>query len=282
MSWVMGKSCVDAHCHFHPCKTERHQLYSDRNNLIVVNGCCPEDWNDVYDAYKQFPETVIPQFGLHPWWVGAQESSSGWLDTLKLMLRKTPQAGLGECGLDKSGMHAKTYEEQKHVFQRQIEIAIELQRPLSVHCVRAHGTVFDCIKGIQGRVPVLMHGWSGSSDMVRMFRGLDNVYFSVNAKTLIRLDPARGKEILCALPEERCLLESDGPDGDIRIDLWQSWVEAMPILGSIGNDWIQSCGMPQTVHTTAAIIEAATGRSKESILQRSFENVERIFMINVT
>ena len=79
--------------------------------LLVVNGCCPQDWMMVVELKERYKNMVdiIPQFGVHPWWLDTVEQegddgverAAGWVGTLERMLERYPGAGVGECGLDK-------------------------------------------------------------------------------------------------------------------------------------------------------------------------------------
>eukprot|EP01066_Platyproteum_vivax_P016331 Platyproteum_vivax@DN7087_c0_g1_i2.p1 len=78
-------------------------------------------------------QTVLPQFGLHPWWL--DEMPAEWKPQLIELLREHPQAGVGEIGLDKSKSNKIQFSLQKEVFTEQLEIANSLQRTASIHCV---------------------------------------------------------------------------------------------------------------------------------------------------
>lgn len=36
---------------------------------LVLNGCWPGDWPRVAKLASTYPGIILPQFGLHPWWV---------------------------------------------------------------------------------------------------------------------------------------------------------------------------------------------------------------------
>jgi len=69
------------------------------------------------------------------------------MDSLRRFFSETPEAAVGEIGLDK-GSHGKTIDfgDQVEVFQRQLELAKELEKPVSVHCVRAFGDLLEILK----------------------------------------------------------------------------------------------------------------------------------------
>jgi len=61
---------------------------------FVVNGCCQDDWERVISLSVKYPGVVIPQLGLHPWWVGGRRPD--WLGSLRCLLEANPHAGVGE------------------------------------------------------------------------------------------------------------------------------------------------------------------------------------------
>jgi Tat protein secretion system quality control protein TatD with DNase activity len=72
-------------------------------------------------------------------------------------------------------MTGKTeWDAQLEVFRVQWEVATQLDRPVSVHCVRAHGFLYDWLRGEPGAPSthppaISLHSYTGSADMVRAF-----------------------------------------------------------------------------------------------------------------
>ena len=66
---------------------------------MVVNGATESDWPDVARLAREFPDFVIPAFGLHPWYVAAR--GPRWFDQLREHLDALPGAVIGEIGLDR-------------------------------------------------------------------------------------------------------------------------------------------------------------------------------------
>ena len=61
---------------------------------LACNGCWQEDWGRVAALAALHPTAIVPNFGLHPWWLG--QRSPDWLQQLRSMLEEHPSAGLGE------------------------------------------------------------------------------------------------------------------------------------------------------------------------------------------
>ncbi|XP_072987240.1 uncharacterized protein [Typha latifolia] len=202
----------DAHCHLQDARISAVAPQLIRAALdsgvtrFAVNGVSEKDWYIVKQMAEEYP-SIIPCFGLHPWFVA--ERSPNWFTSLKAFFADTPTAAVGEIGLDK-GSHGKNIEfgEQVEVFQEQLELAKELERPVSVHCVRAFGDLLDILK-CTGPFPagVILHSYLGSAEMVAGLANF-NCYFSFSG-FLMTMKKQKAKKMV---PLDRILIETDAPD----------------------------------------------------------------------
>ncbi|ESW23816.1 hypothetical protein PHAVU_004G078000 [Phaseolus vulgaris] len=205
----------DAHCHLQDPRIftkAQHLIKTTQDTGVVyfvVNGVCEQDWHSVKHMAETFP-CVIPSFGVHPWYV--KERSPNWFKTLREYFDSTPSAAVGEIGLDK-GSHGRKidFSEQVEVFRQQLELAKELNKPASIHCVRAFGDLFELMKSM-GPFPagVILHSYLGSAEMVPEFSKL-GAYFSFSG-FLMSLKANKAKKMLKMVPFDRILLETDAPD----------------------------------------------------------------------
>lgn len=240
---------------------------------IVANGTHPGDWPNVLALQRQYPDIIVPQLGLHPWWVESC-SSDDWLDELRRLLVENPHAGLGECGLDKSGSRKHTYQQQCVAFEKQICLALELNRPLSIHCVRAYGAMHEYIKDIGGRIPVMLHGWAGSPEMTRMFAQLDNVFFSLNL-TILKMDPDSCIRMVRSIPSDACLMESDGPDGGLGTipeAALDAWYDVFPSFKDDVEQYKTSSAVVHGINTPACV--SLVGRLLALIRGSSYDIIQ--------
>ncbi|WRX24301.1 3'-5' ssDNA/RNA exonuclease TatD-like - like 3 [Theobroma cacao] len=195
---------------------------------FAVNGVSERDWHLVKEMGDKYP-SVIPCFGVHPWYVA--ERSPSWFSTLKEFFETTPAAAVGEIGLDKGsrGREIDFNDQvfnvlivscysiaiysllQIEVFRQQLELAKELKKPASVHCVRAFGDLLQIMKDI-GPFPdgIILHSYLGSAEMVPEF-AKSGAYFSLSGYVM-PMKTQKAKKMLKAIPSERILLESDAPD----------------------------------------------------------------------
>ncbi len=128
----------------------------------VVNGTCPEDWNAVANLAGKFQE-VEPSFGLHPWKIN--QAGKGWLETLEDWLLKFPNAGVGEIGLDR-WIKGHDLAAQSRAFVAQLELAGRHDRPVSVHCLKAWGSMSNSIDRVGTPLRILFHSFTGPVEMV--------------------------------------------------------------------------------------------------------------------
>ena len=200
---------IDTHNHLHqfaePAATLQQSLAAGIH-LQVVNGTSPSDWPKVRDLTAKNPHSLRPCFGLHPWEVPSRPDN--WLSTLKEYLITTPHAGLGECGLDrwKQPYHLPT---QLTCFEEQLDLALSLDRPVTVHCLKAWGPLLSCLKIRQTIPRLLIHAFSGSTESLSILLDL-GAYISFNGYFLHERKKALS-ELYQTLPIERLLLESDAP-----------------------------------------------------------------------
>ena len=150
--------------------------------------------------------------GIHPWYVDELG------DELPSALREVGAArgdavAIGECGLD-SG-HAKraghSMERQVLAFESQLALSCDLQLPVVLHIVGAHGSALEILRRFgpfsQGGV---LHAYSGSAEMVRDYEAL-GLSFGIGG-LITRSGARRSTAAVLKMSSDRLLLETDAPD----------------------------------------------------------------------
>lgn len=173
----------------------------------VVNATREADWEAVERLALAEPDFVVPAFGSHPW--HAHTASGGWQDRLRKLLEKHPQSSIGECGLDQ-WISEPALEIQRPVFIEQLRIAREMDRPATIHCLKAWGALFDAFDEAPPPPRFLMHSYGGSIEIARRLLPL-GASFSFSGYFL---QPRKSAvlEVFRQLPRNRILLETDAPD----------------------------------------------------------------------
>jgi TatD DNase family protein len=149
----------------------------------------------------------ICSLGLHPWFI----HNSSWQNLVDLA--KLPNVvAIGECGLDRN--IALPMEVQIPIFQRHIELAETLQKPLVIHCVRAFSELIALKKNTKSSIPWIIHGFHKKEEVFQQLLKHD-FYFSFGATILSDRSPILNA--IATIPNGRFLLETDDHQ-DISIE----------------------------------------------------------------
>lgn len=173
----------------------------------VVNATCESDWPQVEALALAESDFVFPAFGIHPW--QAHTATAGWQDRLAGLLEKHPQASLGECGLDQ-WVAAPPMAIQRPVFRDHLRLARNLKRPLTIHCLKAWGPLFEVFTEEPPPPGFLLHAFGGSIETARRLIPL-GAWFSFSGHFL-HARKSSLLEVFRQLPPARILLETDAPD----------------------------------------------------------------------
>lgn len=177
-----------------------------------------------FHTHKPTAEGVVTprSFGIHPWDAGNGKRRESERDLkgangLSTENRFKDAEIIGECGLDKAcGID---WEQQMEVFRWQIDIAVELQKPMVIHCVRAMNEVIEMRREARSPLSILrsplsvppwvIHGFIGGIQQAeQLFRA--GIWVSFGAAIL---DPRREKVRHClAAIETPFFLETDESD----------------------------------------------------------------------
>lgn len=172
----------------------------------VVNGTSPDDWGRVAGLAEQYPDLVIPSFGMHPW----QKPPGDWAQQLLTYLDSFPHACIGECGLDR-WIKGHDIELQTKVFSTQLKLAAKRNLPLSIHCLRAWGLLLEILESSPlPRRGFLLHSYAGSMELVPRLANL-GAYFSFSGHFLHEHKQSL-RETFAQIPGDRLLIETDAPD----------------------------------------------------------------------
>ncbi|ORX87738.1 Metallo-dependent hydrolase [Basidiobolus meristosporus CBS 931.73] len=160
-----------------------------------------------------------------------------WSRQLRRILLDHPRALVGEVGLDRSarllppgathwhGVIPTTvqsqYTHQVEILEYQLDLAMELGRGVSLHCVQSFGKMLDMLTRktremetdrITQPFNICFHSYGGSVDMLRSLLKLRtaslNIYFSFSVAINGRLG-TRLTDLIKAVPDDCLLIESD-------------------------------------------------------------------------
>jgi TatD DNase family protein len=211
----------DAHNHLQDPVLQLHhetlfaRLHETQITRAVVNGTTEADWPQVTDLAARYPQLIIPSYGLHPWWIA--QRSSAWQKNLTHQLEHQPTAHIGEIGID----HWKTpfdAADQDATFLWQYDLARDLHRTPTIHCLRAWDHLWKLLKDRPAPAHgFLLHAYGGPPTHIDRWVAL-GAYFSFSGYFLYEKKSAQ-REAFRRVPLERLLVETDAPSMPLPADL---------------------------------------------------------------
>ncbi len=194
---------IDTHAHLDACAEPADALVERAHDAgvtrIVSVGTHESSWR-VTTAIAERHEGVFAALGIHP-----HEAGDGDVGSLREALAHPKAVAVGETGLDYYRDHAPR-DAQRRMFDAQLELAVELGKPVIIHTRAADEDTLAGLAGFSGTVvlhcfsslpllqPALEHAWYVS------FAG--NVTYK-NAHDL--------RAAAYAVPAQRLLVETDSP-----------------------------------------------------------------------
>ncbi|HTO03879.1 MAG TPA: TatD family hydrolase [Opitutus sp.] len=287
---------LDAHNHLHDAwlMPHRARILADLSTAgircCVVNGSSENDWPDVATLCSTTRRArsspgnptflhLLPSFGVHPWDVGNR--TSNWQQTLLRFLDETPNAAVGEIGLDRwmldrarpddsrlAGLRRAPIDEQIDVFRWQLSLAAERNLPASIHCLDAFGPLHDVLRSTA--LPArgfLLHAYNGSSELADAFIKL-GAYFSFNG-AFLEPRKERLRELYARIPPDRLLVETDAPAMRLPTDL-----EHFTLPDSDDGEPVNH---PANLVATYAALAELRGIPLASLCRQVAENFGRLF-----
>lgn len=201
---------IDSHAHTTDSKFDNdRQEVLDRafaNGLkyIIEVGCEPPLWDKVAQLSKQ--EKIYSMFGLHP--QDADKFNEELFGKLKNLLNDKKCVAVGEIGLD---YHYENYDKQlqKEIFIKQLNFALEINKPICVHCRDAYDDMVEIFKSFKQLPKGVIHCFSGSYEQAKVV---------LNMGFLIGIDgpctyPKSNKiiKVIENVPLDKILVETDCP-----------------------------------------------------------------------
>ena len=201
----------DTHAHY-----DADQFASDREavltalpaagvGLVVDPGCDVASSREAVALAERF-DHVYAAVGIHP--EDCDGCTDADFDAIRELCRREKVVAVGEIGLDYYWKENPPRDFQEQVFQRQLDLALELDLPVIIHDREAHGDSLRIVLDYPGLRGVF-HCFSGSPEMAQellkrgWYLGFDGPITYKNAK--------RAPEVAAITPMDRIVIETDAP-----------------------------------------------------------------------
>ncbi|MCL4240718.1 MAG: TatD family hydrolase [Dehalococcoidia bacterium] len=207
---------------------------------------------------------VFPTVGFHPH--EADEVSQAMLAELEGLAALAEVVAVGEIGLD---FYRGLAEEanQRRLLDAQLEIALRVGKPVSVHTRGAEDAVHEHLAPYAERaraggldVPGVMHCFGGTLEQALRYVELGFMVSIAGPITYPRNADAR--HLAAGLPARSLVVETDSP-----------YLPPQAMRGKLNE--------PAHILHTAQAVAAARGESLETLLSQTTANAERLFRLRV-
>lgn len=254
----------DAHCHL-----QLPQFDKDRPEVLAhmqENGVGAVVVGTDYKTSKAGIELaekhdfLWASVGLHP-----TDNTDEYFDISKYeeLVKHPKVVAVGECGLDyfRSGGTDKEKQVQKVRFEKQIHLALKVQKPLIIHCRDAHDdmlqTLFSYSAELENRnVAMIIHFFTGTGELAQKYLDLGCYLSFPGPITYTDLYD----ESVRVCPLERMLVETDAP-----------FAAPVPHRGKRNE--------PAYVEYVARKIALTKSTSNEEVQKHILSNAQKVFTV---
>ena len=251
---------IDSHCHL---TDERlYPIVDDIVNGLNANGIesvitvgydLPSSTLgvDVARRYKEVYATV----GMHPH--DSRLMTAETYDIFRNLSADEKVVGIGEIGLDYH-YDLSPRDVQQKVFEEQIELADSLRLPVALHVREAYDDTRKILENNKAKLShgVLLHCYSGSAEMVKVFSKYD-AFFAFGGPITFK-NAVHNIEALRAVPLDRLLFETDAP-----------YMTPVPFRGKTN----------EPKHTALVVKKASEvlGVDENELIEKSNKNTKTLF-----
>lgn len=248
----------DSHAHL-----DDQAFAPDRNELIakigeelegVINPGCDEPSSAFAVELAEKYDFIYAAVGYHP--EDLKGIKADYLDQLAKWAAHPKVVAIGEIGLDYYWKENEPKEVQKKILLEQIDLAKQFDLPVIIHDREAHGDMLDIFQHQVKGVNAVFHCFSGSLEMAKELakRGY---YFGFGGTSTYK-NSKKVREVLCYVPKELILLETDSP-----------YLSPVPFRGKRNN--------PLYVEYTAKNMGLLLDMSMEEVAALTAANTRRLF-----
>ena len=223
-------------------------------NHVILPNVDEETWAEINAFHSKFPDFTSMMLGIHPTSIGADYQRL--IDFFDAEIDKGGYAAIGETGLDL--YWDKTYlEQQKIAFEHQIDVALEKDLPICIHCRDSFAEIIDSLKKFKGKpLRGVVHAFSLYPENAKQYLEYGDFYFGLGG--VITYKNAKFPERLGEISIDRVLLETDAP-----------YLTPVPHRGKRNE--------PSYLVHIAEKLAQIYGVTTEEIKKKTTENAQRLF-----
>jgi len=176
---------------------------------LIVTGTSPEASERAIEIARQYPELLSATSGVHPH--EAQHCHADEFAHISALAKQDIVCAVGETGLD-FNRDFSPRDAQESVFEKHLELASEINKPVFLHQRDAHERFFPILKNFRDSLKSggVVHCFTGEKNELFDYLDLD-MYVGITGWIC---DERRGSHLLefvQNIPANRLLIETDAP-----------------------------------------------------------------------
>ncbi|UTV27689.1 3'-5' ssDNA/RNA exonuclease TatD [Photobacterium atrarenae] len=175
---------------------------------LILTGTSVAESQQALTMARQWPGYCYSTAGVHPH--DAKTVTDLALPDIRALAGEPEVVAVGECGLD-FNRDFSPRPQQEAVFEAQLALAAELNKPVFMHCRDAHSRFLAILKPWRDQLPAaVLHCFTGTEAELRDCLDLD-LHIGITGWVC---DERRGTELRALvglIPDERLMIETDCP-----------------------------------------------------------------------
>lgn len=203
---------IDTHTHiYYHADTPELDLQMQRclqngvQKLLLPNVDIPSI-EKVFQAVRKYPKNCFPMLGLHP--CSVQSDYKTVLNQIEDEIQHRTIYAIGEIGIDLY-WDSSTLNWQENAFRRQVEWALDLNLPVSIHCREAFNEVFRVLDDLADpRLFGIFHCFTGDLDQAQ--KAID-LGLKLGVGGVVTFKNAGLDKVIGQVDPKHIVLETDSP-----------------------------------------------------------------------
>lgn len=203
---------IETHCHLDYLEKEPLVEILKKSKeqgveKIITISVEPDNFDAVFNLAKTHSDVYFTQ-GIHPH--DAKKSNDQAIAKIKERCSHEKMVAVGEIGLDYHYNHSPR-DKQLEVFEAQLNIAIEYNKPVVIHSREADEDMMEMLAKYGPKLPRngVIHSFTSSLELAKV--ALNNGFY-IGFNGIITFKSAQNvRDVLNIVPIEKILIETDAP-----------------------------------------------------------------------
>ncbi|MCP4290208.1 MAG: TatD family hydrolase [bacterium] len=204
---------IDSHCHLNMPPLNRDisgvlaRAQKRRVHQVIVPAYDSKSWSEVQQLVCR--EGLFGALGIHPWVADGLNCEKLKIDlAAAVSLGRKNIVAIGEIGLD-TKVKSPDLSCQLSILEAQLELAVDLDLPVILHCRGAFHELFTALNRFDGAVRGVIHAFTRGPELVQRFHAA-GLYFGLGGG-ITRESARQVHRSARVIPLDKILLETDAP-----------------------------------------------------------------------